>query len=735
MIQKFKRIRSSNLFQSLFLIQMLLLVCMLAYLTFFMDRYVLQTQEQKMDHSNLQVLEQVNASVDQQLSDLQQQVRIFLSSQTVMQYLYCTSDTGLTQSADILKDLKHYAELTPGVEQLWFYAPYPGMILSSDGYLTTRDTSSQVAMVLDRYEAQSHARSDPDYFLAAIPLDGQLYILIDFVPAQRLGCFIFRVDAQHFAGGLGGGEMPILMVGADGALILDDGALAYETQYFSLSNRKIFYTAAESERTRAQQYYRVENETLGWSLLMPISDTAALYSNPATYALLIPAMLLLLLLSAVCAWFISVKIYAPINHLLTLVMEKSATQQPPAKDLDYLESAYQQAFEDNQELRTRFSRLSQSISQYLCRKAIDGTLSPEDEADGIGSLIPGGSFQLALLRLSDGRAEFGVPIRRQLQLSAVENIAVQLPECLCCLIRDQDTLALVFHLPAPATPERARQLMEELVSRAAEQTQCELLWGLGGSCSGLSQLSESMKQATRDLQYNIYIAADPDPDSARAIQSMATEERIRQIIDSAIFAQDALDGYVEQITQLAEQNAADDAARVRGYETVQGLLLERLLFQEEATQALPAFRPSQTDAQAREEFMRFCRRALELGRSMSSRKKFRYVDEAKKYIQENYMNCSLSANDISGHIGISVSYFSSIFNELLQESVVSYLNRVRVEHAKVMLTMTGVPAKDVGFRCGFNSANVFSRVFKKYTGLTPKQYREDSAAQEEVRNA
>lgn len=731
MIQKLKRIRSSSLFQSLFLIQMLLLACMLIYLTFFMDRYVLQTQVQKADHSNLQILEQVNTAVDQQLGDLQQQVRIFLSSQTVMRYLYCTSDVGLTQSADILKDLKHYAELTPGVERLWFYAPYPGMILSSDGYITTLSSSSHISMVLERYEQQFHARSDPDYFLAAIPLDGQLYILIDFVPAQRLGCFIFQVDARRFVNGLNGGEQPILMVGADGALILDDGALAYETQYFSLSNRKLFYTASETERTGEQEYYRVENETLGWSILMPLTDTAAFYSNPATYALLLPTMLLLLLLSAVCAWFISVKIYAPINHLLTLVMEKSATQLPPAKDFDYLKSAYERAFEDNQELRTQFSQLSQSISQYLCRKAIDGVLSPEDEADSIGSLIPGGSFQLALLRLSDGPSEFGVPIKRQLQLSAVESIAAQLPECLCCLIIDEDTLALIFHLPSSAAPDRAQQLMEEFVPRAAGQTQCALIYGLGGSCSGLAQLNESMKQATRDLQYNIYIAADPDPDSARAIRNIAVEERIRQVIDNAIFAQDALDGYVEQITQLAEQNVEDDTERVHGYETVQGLLLERLLFQEEVTQALPAFRPSQTSAQVRADFMLFCRRALELGRSMSSQKKFRYVDEAKKYIQENYMNCSLGANDISSHIGISVSYFSSLFNELLQESVVSYLNRVRVEHAKVMLTMTGVPVKDVGFRCGFNSANVFGRVFKKYTGLTPKQYREDSTAQEE----
>ncbi len=729
MRQKFIQAKSSHLFQSLFLVQLLLLVCMLAYLTFFMDRYVFKAQVRELDRSNLQVLEQAGSTIDHELGDLQQQVRMFLSDQTVMKYLFDVPGTGVEESMEILKTLKHYVDLTPGVEQLWLYAPYPGTVLSSDGYLTTR-SGSRISMVLDRYEQQARPRTSPDYSLAAVTLDGQLYILIDFVPARQLGCFIFRMDTQRFGAGAGGGEQPILAVDSDGALVLDEGKLAYGTQYFSLSNQKLFYTDSGSARTGAQQYYRVENEKLGWSLLMPVSSVTALYENPAVWVLLLPALLALFLLGAVGAWFITLKIYTPINRLLTLVMEQSGGGVPPGKDIDYLEAAYQQTLRDNQNLRTRFSLLGQDVSQYLCRKAVDGQLTPEDEADSIGSLIPDGLFQVALVRLGESQMELQSSIKHKLQLSALENLAKQLPECLCCLEREQDTIALVFHLAPGTDSGRVRRVLEEFVAQAAGQTQCELLWGLGGSCPALSQLKESMGQAARDLQYNTYIASDPDSASARAVQSKAVEEHISQVINRAIFAQDDLDSYVEQITQLAEQDATDGGERLRGYEMAQDLLLERLLFQEEAVQALPVFHPGQTGQQDREEFMSFCCRALELGRSMAGRKKFRYVDEAKKYMQENYMNCSLSANDISDHIGISASYFSSLFNELLQESVVSYLNRVRVEHAKTMLTMTGIPVKEVGFRCGFNSANVFGRVFKKYTGLSPKQYRDDSAARQ-----
>ena len=135
--------------------------------------------------------------------------------------------------------------------------------------------------------------------------------------------------------------------------------------------------------------------------------------------------------------------------------------------------------------------------------------------------------------------------------------------------------------------------------------------------------------------------------------------------------------------------------------------------------------------QDRDRFLEYCTLALEAGQSMAGKKKYRYVEESKTYIQEHYMEADLSANDISAHVGISPSYFSSLFNELAKESVTSYLNRIRVEQAKKALSNTKTPIKEIGASCGFASANVFGRVFKKYTGQSPSQYRDRCAASQE----
>jgi len=54
---------------------------------------------------------------------------------------------------------------------------------------------------------------------------------------------------------------------------------------------------------------------------------------------------------------------------------------------------------------------------------------------------------------------------------------------------------------------------------------------------------------------------------------------------------------------------------------------------------------------------------------------------------------------------------------------VDYLNQTRMTHAKSLLQMTQLSIQEVAARCGFNDSSYFCRIFKKYSGLSPIQYR------------
>lgn len=82
-------------------------------------------------------------------------------------------------------------------------------------------------------------------------------------------------------------------------------------------------------------------------------------------------------------------------------------------------------------------------------------------------------------------------------------------------------------------------------------------------------------------------------------------------------------------------------------------------------------------------------------------------------------------NKIAAHIGISPSYFSSIFKQETWENFVEYLTKTRIEKACVLLRTTKLRTCEVGERVGYNDPHYFSAIFKKTMGKTPKEYRNE----------
>lgn len=724
-MKRIQMTKTGHLFQIIFLVLCLLLVCMLAYMTFFMNRFVFKNQIRELDSSNMRMLEQTNDSIERTVEDLEQQVHLFLSDQAVLQYLLNPKYSSTEDNMNVLQQLKDYVNLTQNVSYLWLYAPVSNTVLSSDGYLTTR-VGSRADAVLDCYEGQKISRQEPDLCVSAVTWDGELYILVDFVPAARLGCFIFQIDTSRLGIVGGEGQSSILVTDDQGKCLLDGTKPSDGKLQLDLTQDKLFYTESSSQRNGQQRYYQVRNQALGWALLMEISSASELYDSSAFWKVIVPFLAVMMLLGEVGAYYITWKIYTPINRLLALVMDRSGEIARLEDDTDYLEAAYQQTLEDNKQLRAQFSLLGKDLCQYLCREAIEGRLSGYPDSESILEFMPEGTFGVAMIQPEESRVELQAPIRQKLQLSALENLAAQMPECLCCLEDGQDRLILVFRLTKLDTGQlESARLLERFRQQAAQQFQCQIFCGLGKDCDSLSQLKQSYEEALRDLQYNAYLAADPDPVTAQSLKNKELEKRLNEAIDQAIQSRDNIERQALVLEHAVQQGAPDKDARLEGYRKVRELFLEKMYFQEEAIHALPAFDGNIPGEQTREAFLEFCRQALDVSRKLVGKKKYRYVEEGKKFMQENYMDCSLSVNMISDHVGISPSYFSNLFNEQLQESVTSYLNGIRVEQAKSMLRVTRIPVKEIGFRCGFNSANVFGRVFKKYTGKSPKQFRDD----------
>lgn len=98
------------------------------------------------------------------------------------------------------------------------------------------------------------------------------------------------------------------------------------------------------------------------------------------------------------------------------------------------------------------------------------------------------------------------------------------------------------------------------------------------------------------------------------------------------------------------------------------------------------------------------------------------VSGCEKFIEENY-DKGISVTDIANHMGTSISYLSRTFKDATGEKLINTLNRKRIEKAKDYLKNSDKKIYEIADALGFENATYFSYFFKKYTGVSPKDYK------------
>lgn len=94
------------------------------------------------------------------------------------------------------------------------------------------------------------------------------------------------------------------------------------------------------------------------------------------------------------------------------------------------------------------------------------------------------------------------------------------------------------------------------------------------------------------------------------------------------------------------------------------------------------------------------------------------------YIENHYPDTSLSVKSICTYLGMSEVHFTTLFKRTEGTTPGEYINRYRIERAKELLSETDMNIQAVTNAVGYLSTRTFDRVFKKYTGKTPKEYRD-----------
>ena len=106
------------------------------------------------------------------------------------------------------------------------------------------------------------------------------------------------------------------------------------------------------------------------------------------------------------------------------------------------------------------------------------------------------------------------------------------------------------------------------------------------------------------------------------------------------------------------------------------------------------------------------------------------VEDAISYTKSHFHESDLSIAKVCGQLHISAGYFSGLFKKELKLTFGAYLLQLRMEAAKELLRTTELKAFEIADKVGFADPNYFSLSFKKYAGVSAKEYRSGLAEQE-----
>lgn len=99
--------------------------------------------------------------------------------------------------------------------------------------------------------------------------------------------------------------------------------------------------------------------------------------------------------------------------------------------------------------------------------------------------------------------------------------------------------------------------------------------------------------------------------------------------------------------------------------------------------------------------------------------------QAVSFVFEHFRE-DISLETLAKVLGVSRYTVSRIFTSVVKVNFVNYVNTMRIDCAKELLTTTTKSIAEIGLESGFDCIRSFNRIFKKHVGVSPLQYRKSS---------
>ena len=295
--------------------------------------------------------------------------------------------------------------------------------------------------------------------------------------------------------------------------------------------------------------------------------------------------------------------------------------------------------------------------------------------------------------------------------------------------------------------ERVKELSKDLEEIMKNYSTIAYFGGIGQPVARLRELEESFGEAERALAArftmelnriisvdDIRMAQNVDTLDDIEITSFGEIEKTRTMLEKFLNngVEDEIDEFVDvYINELPEENLKSVLMRqyiiMDAYivmmsfcEKIEGIEGEMQAQSEELKNSM---KTSQTLEEIKNYIRMLLKKIIGVRDTISGRRYSDIIEIAKDQIRKTYMSDEISLNTIAAEVGMSPSYFSSIFSKEMGKTFVEYLTEIRMDRAKELLMCSSMKTSEIGYEVGYKDPHYFSYIFKKTQNCTPKEFR------------
>lgn len=295
--------------------------------------------------------------------------------------------------------------------------------------------------------------------------------------------------------------------------------------------------------------------------------------------------------------------------------------------------------------------------------------------------------------------------------------------------------------------ERVKELSKDLEEIMKNYSTIAYFGGIGQPVARLRELERSFREAERALAArftmelnriisveDIRMAQNVDTLDDIEITSFGEIEKTRTMLEKFLNngAEDEIDEFVDvYISELPEENLKSVLMRqyiiMDAYivmmsfcEKIEGIEGEMQAQSEELKNSMKTI---QTLEEIKNYIRMLLKKIIGVRDTISGRRYSDIIEIAKDQIRKTYMSDEISLNTIAAEVGMSPTYFSSIFSKEMGKTFVEYLTEIRMDRAKELLMCSSMKTSEIGYEVGYKDPHYFSYIFKKTQNCTPKEFR------------